>query len=130
MSAIAQTSGPLRGPPSHAQATGARADRYPPTGRAGFTFADALRAEQGIPRRTRRSEARALALLLARTLRRPDEPVVVSARDGGEECGFEPRTWWHVKRRLLERGHLLATTGGGPPSGRPGHARPFSRVGP
>lgn len=67
-----------------------------------------------------RSAARALAFLLARSVERPNEPVVLSALEGARVCGFEPRTWWHVKRRLLQLGHLVASTGGGPPSGRPG----------
>jgi hypothetical protein len=64
--------------------------------------------------------SRALALLLERSLERPGEPVVLSAQEGARLCGFEPRTWWLVKRRLLSLGHLVASAGGGPPSGRPG----------
>jgi hypothetical protein len=82
-----------------------------------LAFAESLLAEQKVPSLARRGASRALALLLARSAR---GPVVLSAEEGARLCGFEPRTWWLVKRRLLELGHLVASTGGGPPSGRPG----------
>ncbi len=83
-------------------------------------FARTLLREQRVPRLAERAAARALALLLVRSKENPGEPVVISALEGSRLCDFEPRTWWLVKRRLLSLGHLVATTGGGPPSGRPG----------
>jgi hypothetical protein len=82
-------------------------------------FAEKLLSEQKVPRLARRGASRALALLLARSAGSRG-PVTLSALEGARLCGFEPRTWWLVKRRLLELGHLVATTGGAPPSGRPG----------
>jgi hypothetical protein len=73
-----------------------------------------------VPRLAERTAARALALLLVRSTESPGEPVVISALEGARLCDFEPRTWWLVKRRLLSLGHLVATTGGAPPSGKPG----------
>lgn len=83
-------------------------------------FARSLLVEQKVPLLAQRSASRALALLLARSVRQPGEPVCLSAQEGARICDFEPRTWWLVKRRLLELGHLVASTGGGPPSGKPG----------
>jgi len=83
-------------------------------------FAQALLREQNVPCLAAKAASRALALLLQRSEERPGEPVVISALEGSLLCGFEPRTWWLVKRRLLSLGHLLASAGGGPPSGRPG----------
>ena len=83
-------------------------------------FARMLLREQKVPRLAERTAARALGLLLVRSEENPGEPVVISALEGSRLCDFEPRTWWLVKRRLLSLGHLVATTGGAPPSGRPG----------
>ncbi len=85
-----------------------------------LAFTEPLLAAQSVPLLARRSATRALALLLARSVARRGEPVLLSAREGAHLCGFEPRTWWLVKRRLLALGHLVASTGGGPPAGRPG----------
>jgi hypothetical protein len=85
-----------------------------------LSFAQTLMREQSVPRLARRTTSCALALLLEQNLKRPGEPVVLSAQEGARACSFEPRTWWLVKRRLLSLGHLVASTGGGPPSGRPG----------
>jgi hypothetical protein len=90
------------------------------TERVAYAFARTTLQEQRVSSLAVRSAARALALLLARSVERPGEPVVLSALEGARGCRFEPRTWWHVKRRLLELGHLVASAGGGPPSGRPG----------
>jgi hypothetical protein len=88
--------------------------------RMAYGFAHATLKEQRVSSLGARSAARVLALLLSRSFERPSDPVVLSALEGARACGFEPRTWWHVKRRLLELGHLVASAGGGPPSGRPG----------
>ncbi len=92
----------------------------PPGRELALAFAQGLLARQGVNALARRAASRALALLLERSCARPGEPVFVSAEEGAKACGFEPRTWWHVKRRLLEKGHLLASAGGQPPSGKPG----------
>ncbi|HZV03061.1 MAG TPA: hypothetical protein VFF73_40515 [Planctomycetota bacterium] len=94
-------------------------DPAPHKGKA-LAFARELLREQKVSPLALGTTSRALALLLERSLERPGEPVVLAAHEGARLCGFEPRTWWLVKRRLLSLGHLVASAGGGPPAGRPG----------
>ena len=90
----------------------------PRDGRGAFAFSWELLLEQGLSSLALGSSARALALLLERSS--GTDPVVLSGVEAAALCGFEPRTWWLARRRLLALGHLVASAGGGPPSGRPG----------
>ena len=87
-------------------------------GRGALAFSCELLLEQGLSSLALNSGARALALLLERS--NGTNPVVLSGVEGAALCGFQPRTWWLARRRLLALGHLVASAGGGPPSGRPG----------
>jgi hypothetical protein len=120
MSAVLAQLGATTADQSDRREHGGRHLRAAEGGAAGHPFADELLVEQAVPLLARRTAARALGLLLERSLERPGEPVSISGHEGAHLCGFQPRTWWLVKRRLLSLGHLVASTGGGPPSGRPG----------
>jgi hypothetical protein len=87
-------------------------------GRGALAFSWELLVEQGVSSLALGSAARALAMLLERSTGK--DPVVLSGVEAAALCGFEPRTWWLARRRLLALGHLVASAGGGPPSGRPG----------
>jgi hypothetical protein len=88
-------------------------------------FASELLLSQGVSPTAAGSAARALALLLERSSvgslsSTGNDPVVISGLEAARLCGFDPRTWWLARKRLLELGHLVASAGGGPPQGRSG----------
>lgn len=104
---------------SHAPPLGGAQDRLrgAESAAGSLAFAWGLLREQGVSAAALPATARALALVLERGA---EGPVTLSGVEAARLCGFEPRTWWLVRRRLLSLGHLVASAGGGPPQGLAG----------